>query len=233
MDGPGLSSANELVEYWEEQNHTIPELVKTILQAHGDTALKAKFHTKYFGFWNTINSMLESFGKLYRPVEQKLSLETDPGTTLIVGGNEVHAGPPTTEARMFAFAIGIPDTDETDEENNGEIQYNPALFHLDLCCILFSMMDFEYADRQEEHSEAKHFLLHFLIDFVKEFPKESYVRLIGDDRSEFRQWIGNFVASISDQAKVKVFLQKAIESESLLYTPDVCKRRAKKKKRRN
>eukprot|EP00978_Attheya_sp_CCMP212_P049723 scaffold700667_cov47-Attheya_sp.AAC.1 len=184
----------------------VPELVKNMLEEQGDAPLrhyhkKTQPHTKFFGFWESMNSHLECFGKLYKPVVSKLSLQTEPGTTLISPGNEVHAGPPTVRPRMFAFAIGIPDETNHndnndhdhdhdhdggyhDEDNNGEIQYNPVLLHVDLCCILFGMMDFHpaYAERHEEHADAKRFLLSILLPFCQEYPNETYTRLMTDDR---------------------------------------------------
>jgi hypothetical protein len=233
MEGPPITNCRELVEHWETI-HLVPELVKNILLDKGEAALKDASHTKYFSFWDTINANFKWFGKLYQPVSQQLSLlQTDPGTTLIAGGNEVHAGPPTVGPRMFAFAIGIPDEEDNieKEDNNGEVQYSPPLLQVDLCCILFGAMDFEYMDRMEEHLEAKRFLIDVLITFVQEYPQETYVRLLGDDRKEVRDWLGRLVQALEDQEKVNALLQEAIESETIFYSPDVCKRRAKKKKK--
>jgi hypothetical protein len=239
MEGPPITNCRELVEHWETTTTTtthlvVPELVKNILLDKGDAALKDASHTKYFSFWSTINAHLKWFGKLYQPVSQQLSLQqTDPGTTLIAGGNEVHAGPPTVGPRMFAFAIGIPDEEDNieKEDNNGEVQYSPPLLQADLCCILFGAMDFEYVDRIEEHLEAKRFLINVLVTFVQEYPQETYVRLLGDERIEVRDWLGRLVQVLEDQDKVNALVQEAIESETIFYSPDVGKRRAKKKKK--
>ena len=54
----------------------------------------------------------------------QLLLTTRPGTTLIAGGNEAHAGPRASKGRMFAFAIGVLESDasieDENEDNNGE-----------------------------------------------------------------------------------------------------------------
>jgi hypothetical protein len=235
MEGPPITNCRELVEHWETTAHlVVPELVKDILLDKGDALLKDASQTKYFSFWNTINAHFKWFGKLYQPVSQQLSLlQTDPGTTLIAGGNEVHAGPPTVGPRMFAFAIGIPDEEDNieKEDNNGEVQYSPPLLQADLCCILFGAMDFEYADRMEEHLEAKRFLIDVLVTFVQEYPQENYVRLLGDERIEVRNWLGRLVQVLEDQEKVNALMKEAIESETMFYSPDVGKRRAKKKKK--
>lgn len=44
----------------------------------------------------------------------------DPGTTLVCGGDEIHAGPPCAGPRMFAFGVGIVDNHSGDEcgDNN-------------------------------------------------------------------------------------------------------------------
>jgi hypothetical protein len=237
MDGPQITNSNELVEHWGK-NGAVPELVKSILQANGDTALGDKSHTKYFSYWDTIDANLKSFGKLYQPVSLQLDLQTDPGTTLMAGDNVVHAGPPTVEPRMFAFAIGIPEEDnkrnDESEDNNGEVQYNPVLLHLDLCCILFIMMDFEYSKRKEEHHEAKRFLLDLLLRLVKEFPKENHVRLFNDDRRQVRDWLCKLVEVLEYQEKVNILMQEAIESDSMFYGPsNFKKKRLKNKKGRN
>jgi hypothetical protein len=237
MDGPQITNSNELVEHWGKTG-VVPEFVKSILQAKGDTALGGKSHTKYFSFWNTIDANLKSFGKLYQPVSLQLALQTDPGTTLMACDNAVHAGPPTVEPRMFAFAIGIPEDDnqrnDESENNNGEVQYNPVLLHLDLCCILFSMMDVDYYERKDEHHEAKRFLLNLLLTLVKEFPKENHVRLFNDDRREVRDWLCKLVEVLEDQEKVIILMQEAIESVSLFYAPsNSMKKRLKKQKGRN
>jgi hypothetical protein len=76
---------------------------------------------------------------------------------LLAGGNEVHAGPPTSGPRMFAFAVAIPDlnfslnnTERGDDHiakfesdyNDGKVQHSPVLLHID---ILFSLLDCDYA----------------------------------------------------------------------------------------
>ena len=189
MDGPPITNGKLLVEHWEKnENRAVPELVKCILENRGDTALKSKWYTKFFAFWDSIDSNLNCFGKLYQPVSLQLSLEADPGTTLLAGGNEIHAGPPTVGPRMFAFAIGIPEEETNDnEDNDGEVQYSPVLLHIDFCCILFSILEHEYSARGEEQvREAKHFLLSVLLALVKDYPMKGYTRQIDEDRSELR-----------------------------------------------
>jgi hypothetical protein len=234
MDGPQITNSNELVEHWGK-NGAVPELVKSILRDRGDTVLGGKSHTKFFSFWDTINVNLKRFGKLYQPVSLQLALQTDPGTTLLAGDNVVHAGPPTVEPRMFAFAIGIPEEDnqrnDETEDNNGEVQYNPVLLHLDLCCILFSMMDVDYYERKDEHHEAKRFLLNLLLTLVQEFPKDNHVRLFNDDRREIRDWLCKLVEVLEYQEKVIILMQEAIESVSIFYGPSNAKKKQLKKQK--
>jgi hypothetical protein len=84
---------------------------------------------------------LECFWKLYQPVAFQLALETDPGTTLLAGGNKVHSGPPTSGPRKFAFAVAIPDPNNAERgddhstkfesyDNDGKVQYSPVLLHM-------------------------------------------------------------------------------------------------------
>jgi len=251
MDGPPVTNVDELINYWQNtevsqwahEHSRVPDLVKRILRTRGDIALKSKWYTKYFAFWDTVNINLNCFGKLYQLVSRQLSLNTDPGTTLLAGGNEVHAGPPASNARMFAFAIGILEDSKTNEDeseyenedNNGEVQYSPVLLHVDLCCILFSIMDYEYSDEKNNVVEAKLFLLTVFLALVKDFPTEQYERLLGDDRSEVRDWLRQIVDKLEDEdsSNMDRLVEKALKSDMMFYSPDVKKRRVKKKKRRN
>ena len=119
LDGPDIVCGEDLVQFWEE-TVVVPELIKEMLTSKCDERLGDISRRPYIpprlAAWGSINDTLSRFGKLYRPVRKCLSLSTEPGTTLVAGGNEVHAGPPTTGPRMFAFAVGIP---EVDKEENG------------------------------------------------------------------------------------------------------------------
>ena len=161
--------------------------------------------------WKTMDDQLRRFGKLNQPVRRSLGLIVAvPGTTFLTGGNEVHSGPPSARSRMFAYAIGIPtrevggcddgddasddvggsamsgkdgdgDGDENDE-NDGEVQYSPVLLHIDFCCILFGIFDFEnhesdgvvcneYIDDDiSACRKTKVFLVDVLINLIEDYP---------------------------------------------------------------
>ena len=237
MEGAPITNCQELIDYWETNIDAVPEVIRDVLTDCGDTALSSKPRTKYFSFWRSINAHLFNFGKVYQNVGTELALKAcDPGTTLIAGGNQVHAGPPTNGPRMFAFAIAIPDeNDETEQEedNDGEIQYNPVLLHLDLCCILFGLIDFDYKLRWNDRRvlEAKHFPLNMLIPFIREYPRETYTRLIGDDRSDLRAWLQKLVESVENPEVIESLVDEAVRSDTLCYSPDVGRKRAKKKRK--
>ena len=256
LGGHPIESGSDLIDHWGRtlDDAPVPGLVGDVLRERGGDRLEARSCTRAFAHWHTVDSNLRRFGKLYRDVSSRLALIADPGTTMVAGGNEVHAGPPTSGPRMFAFAIGVPeegdrdadgDRDDNDggEDNNGEVQYNPVLLHVDLCCILFALMDVEYPERQDsERREARRFLLSVLPPFIQEYPNENYGRLLGDDRSELRDWLRIMVEALrnEDGRMVKVLLEEAAESESMFYCPGAggCKnskrrRQAKKKKGRN
>lgn len=243
LEDPPITNAQELLEHWETTTGTVPSLIQTILAKEAKRSLKSIWHAKYFGFWDTIDQHLLVFGKLYQAVSKALSLTVDPGTMLIAGGNEVHSGPKTNGPRLFAFAIGIPDAEqqeeaeaaaENDEDRDGEVQYTPLLAHVDLCCILFGFMDLDYyyhADRQEEHLEAKRYLLSLLLPFVREYPQETYARLLGDDRAEVRSWLAKLVEVVGRNGSTDSLFEEAIASDTMFYSPgDVKKRRAKLKR---
>ncbi len=256
-DGHGFPVTNgrTLLQFWERNSsiHTgmkvdvVPRLVKDILENRSNVNLKSKWYTKYFAFWKTIDSLLYCFGKLYQPVSYQLGLQTDPGTTLIAGGNEVHAGPPTKGPRMFAFAIGIPEElddfhgDQGEEsvtddagDNDGELQYSPVLLHIDFCCLLFSVLDYEYSNSDKETCvvEAKHFLLDVLMVLIKDYPMKGYLRQIANERSELINWLERVLDSLDDEDAINTLLHYAVTSDDIFFTPDVIKRRSKKKKRR-
>ena len=246
LEDPNIQNGEQLVSYWEETGRPVPDLVKSMLQlrVHTSRKLSEQRHTRFFSFWGTIDAILETFGKLYRPVSNSLQFNADPGVTLIAGGNEVHAGPKTTGPRMFAFAVGIPEEEEEkeedddddnsttseksngdgdDEENDGEIQYCPALLHVDLTCILFITMEVEFTDRVEEHDEAKRFLLELLVSLIEDQPQETYERLLPEDRSDLRDWLGCVARSTvrGDTHEVGEYVTTAIQSDTIFYSPDM------------
>lgn len=248
-DGSPVTDGTSLIDFWERYGKSVPELIKDILLNHGDRKLKSKWYTKYFASWNTINSQLLCFGKLYQPVAYQLGMETNiPGTTLLAGGNEIHAGPPTTVSRMFAFAIGIPserecidtynnseiEDEEEGEENDGEVQYSPVLLHIDFCCLLFSVLDYEYksSDNEDLVREAKHFLVGILIELVTDYPMKAYLLQIDEERVDIRSWLEHILNRIDVNQSLDGLIEEAVISDAIMYTPDVIKRRSRKKKMR-
>lgn len=146
-------------------------------------------------------------------------MDVDAGTLLVAGGNEVHAGPRTSRPRMFAFAIGIPEGAGDGDANDGEVQYNPALLHLDLCCICFGDLDFGPVEF-DDAAEAKRFLLRVLVDAVRDAPDaEAYERRLGDDRADLWRWLADLARSIDDAVAVDALLAVAVASESLSSRP--------------
>ena len=242
-DGLPVTNTTTLIDFWERQGNVVPETLKDVLIRHGDTKLKSK-HTKYLG-WNTINLQLLCFGKLYQPVAYQLGLQTEPGTTLLAGGNEIHAGPPTKHSRMFAFAIGIPDAndqsvdddqlhDDDIGKNDGEVQYSPVLFHIDFCCLIFSMLDHEHkaADNEDSVREAKYFLVKVLVELIRDYPMNEYLLQIDQEREGVRTWLESILSRISEGLSVDGLVEEAVQSERILYTPDLIKRRPKKKNKK-
>jgi hypothetical protein len=236
-DGQPVTDGNSLIEFWERSNKTVPQLVKKMLQTSGDRLLKKKWYTKYFAFWKTIDSHLNCFGKLYQAVSYQLGFRTDPGTTLIAGGNEIHAGPPHSGPRMFAFAIGRPDNPASDDvavedENDGEVQYSPVLLHIDVCCLFFTLLDYEYTTSEESGTinESKLFLMDILMDLIRDYPMRAYLRQIDEERVGIRTWLEHVLDLIERGDSISTAVESAINSDEIFYTPDVVKRRSKKKR---
>lgn len=250
MDGDPITNSKLLLEHWiNHEDRVVPILIRRILEERGDVPLKGKWYTKFFAFWGTINYQLNCFGKLYQPVAFQHSLQTDPGTTLLAGGNEVHAGPPTVGPRMFAFAIGIPeegndnvdgdgdgngnDDMEENDDGDGEVQYSPVLLHIDFMTILFSILDHEYSKEPEQLvREAKCFLLDVLMAFLKDYPMREYLQQISEDRSDLLKWLDNLLTSLDHDGIVRKLMNQATDSKELFYSPDVVKRVSKRKQKR-
>ena len=216
-DGPAVDSGAALVALWEEGELEVPAALRTRLVAEGGRQLEGQFK-----FWRTIDDALRCFGKLYQPVARRLALTCAPGTLLSAGGNDVHAGPPTSAPRMFAFAVGVPEDagDAPFTDGDGEVQYNAVLFHLDLCCVLFGRLD----------QEARMFLLRRLVTMVSEHPDaESYSRQLGDSRADLAGWLAKLVEALPTVDHV---LRDAAASESLFCPAAKKSRRQKRREKR-
>ena len=213
-DGPAVDSGAALVALWEEGELEVPAALRTRLVEEGGRQLEGRFK-----FWRTIDDALRCFGKLYQPVARRLALTCAPGTLLSAGGNDVHAGPPTSSPRMFAFAVGVPADagDAPFTDGDGEVQYNAVLFHLDLCCVLFGRLDIE----------ARIFLLRRLVPLVSEHPDaESYSRQLGDARADLAGWLARLVEALPNADPV---LREAAASESL-FCPAAKKSRRQRRR---
>jgi hypothetical protein len=252
--GSPVIDGASLLEYWQclKSNSIVPNLLQTLLLNHGDTKLSNKWYTQHFALWESIISQLICFGKLYQPVACALGLTVEPGTTLLAGGNEIHGGTPMTESGMFAFAIGVldqhnrgdeiagdkensllPENDGRDEENDGEVQYSPVLLHIDFCCLLFSMLDFEFgsnANMDLACCGAKYFLVNILIDIICDYPMRQYLIQINEERTGVLIRLKCVLKKLEDGSLISALVEEAVDSDDILYTPDVIKRRCKKKK---
>ena len=66
MDGQPITDVNDLIDYWGKEEIIsssqkylhMPNLLKKILLENGDITLKNNWYTKYFSFWDTINTSL-------------------------------------------------------------------------------------------------------------------------------------------------------------------------------
>jgi len=105
---------------------------------------------------------------------------------------------------------GSNDDDNNNNKSDGEVQYCPALFHVDLCCILFGMLKYPTNDCDaaelatydlQEIEQSKRFLIHLLIPMVLEYPNETYGRMLvdGEDRrTKLRDWLAKFVRAVAE-----------------------------------
>ena len=230
MDGPAVDDAATLAARWRADGRAAPAAVLAVLRARASLPLAATWWTRAFAgsLGPTLDEGLRRFGKLYQRVARALATDVDAGALLVAGGNEVHAGPRTARPRMFAFAVGIPEGHGGDA-NDGEVQYNPVLLHVDVCCVLFGDLDFGPV-AHDDAPEAKRFLLGVLADAVRDAPDaEAYERQLGDDRAELRSWLAALARAVDDARAVDALLAAAAASESLLFAPDVAKKRKKRK----
>lgn len=251
MTGIPINSCSDLLRYWSSISHDepVPKAIEHILLTMGDLRLDKTPYAKYFASsWFSFNHHLRNFGRLYQPISRPLQLKScDPGTTLIAGGaNHVHAGPPASGPRMFAFATGIPENDddhvsetveslEDGDENDGEVQYSPSLLHIDFSCIVFGMLDFEEPSVgvELEIYTAKQFLLDRLLALLKEYPKETYEQQLGEERQSLKEWLKRVVPALASPREIQTLLQEAISSDTLMYSPDVQTKSFRKFKQRH
>lgn len=240
MKDPPINSCIDLLVYWKNVHRVeVPQIIEDVLVSMGDVKLKDLAYARHFAAsWISLNHHLLNFGRLYQPVLRHLQVAScDPGTTLIAGGaNHVHAGPPSAGPRMFAFATGIPSEladdsssskvghQEDIEDNDGEVQYSPALLHLDLTCILFGMMHFENdfsRCNENDINDAKRFLLERLLPLLKEYPHETYELQLGDERQPLKEWLQQLVPVLESPLEVESLLELGSSSDSIFFSPDV------------
>ena len=121
-----------------------------------------------------------------------------------------------------------------DEDNDGEVQYNPASLHVDVCCILFGIMEFEYSERREEREQSKRFLLGLLVAMLRDNPDPAtHAHQLSDDRAELRFWLEKLARALEDREATGGLLGEAVESSSIFFSPDACnKKRGRRKNRR-
>jgi len=106
---------------------------------------------------------------------------------------------------------------------------HPFAAQVDVCCVLFGDLDFGPV-AHDGAPEAKRFLLGVLADAVRDAPHaEAYERQLGDDRAELRSWLAELARAVGDARAVDALLAAAAASESLLFAPDVAKKRKKRK----
>mmetsp|Transcript_30673 Transcript_30673/g.69298 ORF Transcript_30673/g.69298 Transcript_30673/m.69298 type:complete len:453 (+) Transcript_30673:100-1458(+) len=250
QEGPSVTDGRTLIDFWHRQRRETPNLVEKILLDWGSRNLRSKWYTRYFSRWISINKQLQCFGRLYQNVEYQLGLaDAAPGTTLIAGGNEIHAGPPTSEARMFAFSVAMPSDSGGHQEinhndgkggqidtetNDGETQYNPLLLHLDFCCIAYSILDYELASPSngQEIRESKIFLINLLVEVIRDYPMQEYLLQICPSRVGVLAWLTKTLSNIEHGNSLEELVEDAVSSKDIFYSPDVVKRNGKKRGRR-
>ena len=151
---------------------------------------------------------------------------------------------------------GFVENDDVIDQNDGEVQYSPVLLHIDFCCIFFAILDVEYGKSQSMESamrDAKAFLLHILLKLLVDYPMMGYLRQIDEDeRPEVHKWLGLVLKEIlvlnpavskngaenairglvGENGVIRGLVEEAVESDTIFYSPDVKKRRLKKKKKR-
>lgn len=241
-----ITDCKSLLEHWVAvDGYDVPSLIIDIFENKCDIPLSSKSYTRYFSFWKTLNYNLACFGKLYQRVEYQYSLVVDPGSTLIAGGNEVHAGPPTESSRMFAFAIGMPETVDEEIEpnednigapvNDGEVQYSPVTLHMDLCCLLFNIINHEYNEdfQQKDAKSAKEFLLRILVELLRDYPMKGYLSQIDSNRRELLEWLEELLDNLDNDATVERSIEDACNIAEIFSIPDVGRKTKSRGKRRS
>jgi hypothetical protein len=216
-----IDNVQDLIEYWRQQDQ-MPALIADTLFQLQDVPLN---YGGTFQEWSSLNTHLGKFGKLFSKIEKVYRVTNcPPGTTLLAHDNPIHAGPPFSSYRMFVYAIGIPENETVnDRKNDGEIQYNQLLLHVDLCSILFTTWNDPCRDSMPRHIQAaKRYLLDMLPDMIREFPYETFQRLLPEERAPLREWLYDLweaVVVVNDEATIDGLLERAVRSETIVICP--------------
>ena len=97
------------------------------------------------------------------------------------------------------------------------------------------MLDCEFGSNANvdlARREAKYFLVNILIDLIRDYPMRQYLIQIDEERTGVLTWLESALKKLEDGSSMSSLVEEAVESDDVLYTPDVIKRRCKKKKAR-
>ncbi len=124
------------------------------------------------------------------------------------------------------------------EENNEEVQYSPAVLHVNFCCILFGMLDFEHhkqcrsVDNDPACHEAKRFLVKVLIDLIRDYPLGQYLMKIDKGQVGIQRWLNGILKQLEDGLAIAALAEEAVDSKETSYGgPNVKKRHSCRKKK--
>jgi hypothetical protein len=96
------------------------------------------------------------------------------------------------------------------------------------------MLDHEYktSDKEDSVREAKRFLVEVLVELIRDYPMNEYLLQIDQEREDVRTWLESILSRIVEGRLVDSLVEDAVQSDRILYTPDLMKRRPKKKKKK-
>ena len=68
------------------------------------------------------------------------------------------------------------------------------------------------------------------MDLIRDYPMRAYLRQIDEERVGIRTWLEHVLDLIERGDSISTAVESAINSDEIFYTPDVVKRRSKKKR---
>ena len=88
------------------------------------------------------------------------------------------------------------------------------------------------SDKENSVREAKHFLAEVLVELIRDYPMSKYLLQIDQEREDMQTWLESILSGIVEGWLVDSLVENVLQSDRILHTLDLMKRRPKKKKKK-